>query len=241
MKRFGFFLIFFICFYLRLLFGESLPQYIIITDDTTPITINAFQDSTPLYTTSSGNIFELVEISGSYIKILLPTNQFGWVSKKSLSLYPHTPSKERLNTAYLKSIDRSLASKKQSPYRYAGQENYYFPNAPKRANLDINVDGFYEVKVSGRDYFPKVPSDSRFERIIKDPIYNKIPKDLPENEKITFFEQENIKQSIKNLREYDFVDKLINENKLNVIGLWYQINSGLIKFLDKNNSFIDLD
>ena len=70
--------------------------------------------------------------------------------------------------------------------------------------------------------------------------YNNIPNDLPETEKITFFEQENIKQSIKNLREYDFIDKSINENKLNVVGLWYQINSGLIKYLD-NNSFIDLD
>ena len=70
--------------------------------------------------------------------------------------------------------------------------------------------------------------------------YNNIPNDFSETEKITFFEQENIKQSIKNLREYDFIDKLINENKLNVIGLWYQINSGLIKFLD-NNKFIDLD
>ena len=63
---------------------------------------------------------------------------------------------------------------------------------------------------------------------------------FPETEKIIFFEQENIKQSIKNLREYDFIDKSINENKLNVVGLWFQINSGLIKFLD-NNSFIDLD
>jgi len=71
--------------------------------------------------------------------------------------------------------------------------------------------------------------------------YNKIPNNFSETEKITFFEQENIKQSIKNLREYDFIDKLINENRLNVIGLWYQINSGLIKFLDNNNSFIDLD
>ena len=70
--------------------------------------------------------------------------------------------------------------------------------------------------------------------------YKNIPNDFSESEKITFFEQENIRQSIKNLYEYDFVDKLVNENKLNVIGLWYQINSGLIKFLD-NNSFIDLD
>ena len=71
--------------------------------------------------------------------------------------------------------------------------------------------------------------------------YNNIPNDLPDTEKITFFEQENIKQSIKNLSEYSFIDKLIKENKLNVVGLWYQISSGLIKFLDNNNNFIDLD
>jgi len=74
-----------------------------------------------------------------------------------------------------------------------------------------------------------------------DKSYNKIPKTLSENEKITFFEQENIKQSIRNLREYEFINKLIKENKLNIIGLWYQINSGLIKFLDNENSFSDLD
>ena len=70
--------------------------------------------------------------------------------------------------------------------------------------------------------------------------YKNIPKELSENEKITFFEQENIKQSIRNLHEYEFINKLINKNKLNVIGLWYQINSGLIKFLDNKENFIDL-
>ena len=71
--------------------------------------------------------------------------------------------------------------------------------------------------------------------------YNKIPKDLSENEKIIFFEQESIKQSIRNLSEYEFINKLIYENKLNVIGLWYQIHSGLIKFLNNKNSFTNLD
>ena len=71
--------------------------------------------------------------------------------------------------------------------------------------------------------------------------YNKIPKNLSENKKIIFFEQEAIKQSIRNLSEYKFIDKLINENKLNVIGLWYQIHSGLIKYLDNKNSFTNLD
>ena len=71
--------------------------------------------------------------------------------------------------------------------------------------------------------------------------FNTIPKDLPKNEKITFLEQASIKQSIKNLHEYDFIDTLIKQNKLNVIGLWYQINSGIIKYLDNRNNFIELN
>ena len=49
--------------------------------------------------------------------------------------------------------------------------------------------------------------------------YNNIPNDLSENDRITFFEQESIKQSIRNLYEYEFIHILIKENKLNVIGL----------------------
>ena len=71
-------------------------------------------------------------------------------------------------------------------------------------------------------------------------VYDNIPKELSKDEKLIFLEQESIKQSIKNLQEYEFIDKLINENKLNIIGLWYEINSGLIKFLDKKNRFTDL-
>ncbi len=71
--------------------------------------------------------------------------------------------------------------------------------------------------------------------------YYNIPNDLTENEKITFFEKDNIKQSIRNLHQYEFINKLINENKLNVIGLWYQISSGLIKFLDSDYNFKDLN
>tara|TARA_B100001057_G_scaffold273327_1_gene273680 strand:+ start:217 stop:849 length:633 start_codon:yes stop_codon:yes gene_type:complete len=71
--------------------------------------------------------------------------------------------------------------------------------------------------------------------------FKSIPEDLLENEKITFLEKENIKQSIKNLSEYEFINKLINEKKLNVIGLWYQIGSGLIKYLNDKKNFIDLD
>ena len=102
----------------------------------------------------------------------------------------------------------------------------------------------------GVEYYYKTLTDKKklnnFEYIDKwvsclDDSYSKIPNDLADNEKIIFFEQENIKQSIINLHEYEFIKKLIDKKKLKVIGLWYQINSGLLKFLNNENVFIDLD
>ncbi len=102
----------------------------------------------------------------------------------------------------------------------------------------------------GVEYFYKSMKDNKnknnFEYINKwvtclENSYKKIPNDISESKKITVFEQENIKESIKNLLEYEFIGKLIDENKLNIIGLWYQIDTGLIKFLNKKNIFTDLD
>ncbi|MFC1754427.1 hypothetical protein ACFL96_13715 [Thermoproteota archaeon] len=52
------------------------------------------------------------------------------------------------------------------PQRYTG-------NYP-----DISVDGFYEIKLSGRNYTPKDPTDPRWEIIQRDPVYTKLPRDV---------------------------------------------------------------
>jgi hypothetical protein len=77
-----------------------------------------------------------------------------------------------------KPVVRLPKPKVQNPYSVLGQENYRYPSRPRRKNLDLEVDGFYEIKYSGRDYSPKDPDDPRFERIVRDPIYNKIPRDV---------------------------------------------------------------
>ena len=43
------------------------------------------------------------------------------------------------------------------------------------------------------------------------------------------------------LHKMNKTKRYIKQNKLNVIGLWYQINSGIIKYLDNRNNFIDLN
>ncbi len=63
-------------------------------------------------------------------------------------------------------------------YTFLGQENYRYPARPRNKTMNLDVGGFYEVKVSGRDYTPKDPSDHRYQRIVRDPVYNKIPRDV---------------------------------------------------------------
>ncbi|RAP31495.1 hypothetical protein DID76_02700 [Candidatus Marinamargulisbacteria bacterium SCGC AG-414-C22] len=63
-------------------------------------------------------------------------------------------------------------------YPYEGQEYYNFPKREAPLDFDINIDGFYEIKYSGRNYSPKDPSGPLFQTILNDPIYKKIPKDI---------------------------------------------------------------
>ena len=65
------------------------------------------------------------------------------------------------------------------------------------------------------------------------PIFKYNNLEIQSKNKNTFFEQENIKLSIKNIQEYPFVkEKLIND-QLFIHGLWYEIKSGRLMSLNK--------
>ncbi len=68
--------------------------------------------------------------------------------------------------------------------------------------------------------------------------YKSIPKNISKSEKLNFFEKESIKDSILNLTDFPIIKKLIKKNKLQLHGLWYDIESGTLMYLDSNsNSF----
>ena len=73
------------------------------------------------------------------------------------------------------------------------------------------------------------------------PIFKYNNLEIQSKNKNTFFEQENIKLSIKNIQEYPFVkEKLIND-QLFIHGLWYEIKSGRLMSLNKvKNIFEEL-
>ncbi|MSR88261.1 MAG: hypothetical protein EXS67_01220 [Candidatus Margulisbacteria bacterium] len=60
--------------------------------------------------------------------------------------------------------------------KYFNLSDYRYPKLPNNFNLDIN--GFYEGKVSMRDYNPKNVTDPRWETIRQDPVFNKLPRDV---------------------------------------------------------------
>ncbi len=58
------------------------------------------------------------------------------------------------------------------------RDGFMFPAISTKKYPDLDISGFYETKISGRNFNPKTPSDSRFQTILRDPIYNKLPRDV---------------------------------------------------------------
>ena len=67
-------------------------------------------------------------------------------------------------------------------YRPSIDEVFRFPPRPSSRYPQLDVDGFYEMKISGRDYSPKLgelsATDNRWGMIQRDPVYTKLPSDV---------------------------------------------------------------
>ena len=64
------------------------------------------------------------------------------------------------------------------------------------------------------------------------PAFNKIQKNLSEQEQINQLEQESIKGSINNLISFPFIIKAIDNKSLSIHGLIHDIGSGNLKYLN---------
>ena len=77
---------------------------------------------------------------------------------------------------------------------------------------------------------------------IVEPSYKKLNKKLNREECITSLEKLSIVTSINNLKKLPFIKNLINNDKLKVYGIWFDIKSGELMYYQENrNEFIILD
>lgn len=64
----------------------------------------------------------------------------------------------------------------------SAEDWFRYPPRPMSRYPQLDVDGFYEMKISGRDYSPKLSAlsatDNRWGVIQRDPVYTKLPSDV---------------------------------------------------------------
>jgi len=146
-----------------------------ILHDQTPITVNESKASFAKYTAGEGDVFEVIKESDQFVYIKINQKESGWISKESVSFL--TNHQEEIMAPKLTKITASSVTEQQTSTTTI-QEAFLYPRRPQNKNLNLDIDGFFESKLSGRDYSPKSVLDPRFETIIRDPIYNKLPKDV---------------------------------------------------------------
>tara|TARA_A100001011_G_C14305163_1_gene842732 strand:+ start:44 stop:676 length:633 start_codon:yes stop_codon:yes gene_type:complete len=71
-------------------------------------------------------------------------------------------------------------------------------------------------------------------KIVKTPFEN-LSLDFDVVENLRLLEKESIKNSIKNLLEYPFVNDLVTKNKIEIHGLWYEIKQGNLMYLNQSS------
>ncbi len=95
------------------------------------------------------------------------------------------PKSEALEATPVASVSPIKARLRPPPlylYQPPTDEFFVYPPRPVSQYPQLDVSGYYEMKLSGRDYSPKLsgmsPTDNRWSIIQRDPVYTKLPADV---------------------------------------------------------------
>ncbi len=127
--------------------------------------ISISQVATPPLITSSNISLTLAQIATPSLSIVPSIS----ISAAALQPTLNLPAKSTVTApeSYTKKLFNVM--KQDRP-------EYEYPELPKNFNLDIN--GFYETRLSMRNFNPQNINDRRWDTIRNDPIYRKLPNDV---------------------------------------------------------------
>jgi len=178
-------------------------QYLQVTAENTVFWAAPTVNAQILYGSGMLAIFEQTGEANGYIQVQSPSGEVLWVEAESVAPYegPMPPpahfkgvllplSKANVETYLKKRAEEGravvLAEKEASEqarlerlslYTYQPSP-YLYPSFSRGNYPDLDIEGFFEGKVSARDYNPKDISDPRFKTIQAQPEYNKLPLDV---------------------------------------------------------------
>jgi hypothetical protein len=133
----------------------------------------ARETAEPYFKTKRGNIYTVLDQEGNFVKLQILKSKEAWVLASDVRITVPVSVLPSTNTVL---TNNSVVT--QNLYSYLGQENYRFPTRSENKQFDIDVDGFYEVRASARDYSPKSRDTTVWRAITNDPVYQKIPRDV---------------------------------------------------------------
>ncbi|MEK9657579.1 MAG: hypothetical protein VW378_04320 [bacterium] len=162
--------VFFLLFAKTTLAVTPSPLYVQVITPTAAIQLNAFELSKVIYETEKGASFVMSGESFFFYEITLANNQKAWIDKTFVAL-TKTPS-EILTPSLIR-------LPQHSHYSYVPSHVYVDPPDYQNKQIqNLNIDGFYTINFSGRDYNPKNTLDPRWQIIKSDPLYTKFPADV---------------------------------------------------------------
>ncbi len=126
----------------------------------------------PTATVTSPNTFSSSKIR-EFLDLDIPRSEtIDALRLPTASVGPSSPTVSR----------RTFRSRPVYTYLPSVEEIFRLPPRPSNRYPQLDVDGFYEMKISGRDYSPKLgelsPTDNRWGMIQRDPVYTKLPSDV---------------------------------------------------------------
>ena len=177
------------------IYTGSVPPPVAILGVVTPIRPTV---ETPVVAMAStddikGALAELAALPTENLSMTTPSENSGFGSAKIRDfLGTDLARSESLDTLALPtpSVTASVSTKKRSflrlppvyTYLPVAEEVFIFPPRPVSHYPQLDVSGYYEMKISGRDYAPKLSAmtatDNRWNIIQHDPVYTKLPYDV---------------------------------------------------------------
>lgn len=163
-------------------YATQIP-YLIIVSDKAMIYPDGSDSDLPIGIAAKNSLFQSLGVSENFYHIALGGMNSGWISTSEAIKYTgdYPPSANRIAQFQ----DLTIPSEKSRDYRLE-EESYakskgVRPGSDYKKYPDVLMDGFYELKMSKRDYSytqgNKTAEEMR-RMIENDPVYQKLPRDV---------------------------------------------------------------